>query len=150
MVPVEALAAIAGSGASNEVARIVGTALGKRAAARIGQTNGATVEAFATALGGELAVAGYGALSFERWGRALVLVVEHAAVPDPMLGAMLAHAIEAASGRGDVACATLAREGETARLLVASKASAARVNAWLEDGVKWGEALTRLHSGGAA
>ena len=90
LVPVEALAAVGKSGAADEVAGIVGSAIGKRVAARLGNSNGATIEAFATALGGELAVAGYGSLSLERWGRALVLVVEHAALPDAMLGTMLA------------------------------------------------------------
>jgi hypothetical protein len=146
LVPVEALAAVGKSGAAEEVAGIVGGAIGKRVASRLGAASGATVEAFATALGGELAVAGYGSLSVERWGRALVLVVEHTALPDAMLGTLLASAIAATSTRGDVTCAALGTEDETARFLVTSKSSAARVRGWIDGGVKWGEALARLHS----
>ncbi len=145
LVPVEALAAVGKSGAAEEVAGIIGGAIGKRVASRAG-ASGATVEAFATALGGELAVAGYGSLSLERWGRALVLVVDHTVLPDAMLGTLLASAIAATSARGEVACAALGREGETARFLVTSKSSASRVRGWIDSGVKWGDALARLHS----
>lgn len=147
LVPVEALAAIGKSGAADEVARIVGAAIGKRAAAHLGKD--ASVEAFTSAFAGELAVAGYGSLSVERWGRALVLVVARSPIPDAMLATLLAAGVEAATGRGEVACASLGSEGEATRLLVASKESAARVRAWLGDGVKWGEALVRLHGGAA-
>lgn len=148
LVPVEALAAVGKSGAADEVAGIVGSAIGKRVSARLGNaaSGSATIEAFATALGGELAVAGYGSLSMERWGRALVLVVEHTALPDAMLGKVLAVAIAATSMRGEIVCEALGRDGETARFLVAAKASAARVRGWIDSGVKWGEALARLHS----
>jgi hypothetical protein len=146
LVPIEALAAIGKSGAADDVARIIGAAIGKRAASHAG--GGASVEAFTNALGGELAVAGYGSLAVERWGRALVVVVTKSAVPESMLATLVASAIGAASRR-TVACATLGTDGEETRLLVTNDSAAAKVRAWLGDGVKWGDAIARLHGGAA-
>jgi len=146
LVPVEALAAIGKSNAADEVAKTIGAAVGKRAAARLG--GGASVEAFANALGGELAVAGFGTLTVERWGKALVIAVAHSAVPDAMLATLVAAAIEAVSGRV-ASCVVLAHSGGSTRLLVASESGAAKVRAWMSDGAHWGDALARLNGGAA-
>src|SRR5215469_14307836 len=53
--------------------RALGAAIGRRAASRM-DAKSASVEAFVTQLAGEAAIAGIGALSVERWGRALVVV----------------------------------------------------------------------------
>jgi hypothetical protein len=146
IVPVEAFDAIASSTAADAVASSIGAAIGKRVASRVGDVRAATIEAVTTQLAGELAVAGYGALSLERWGRALVLVVEGAALPGAMLERVIASALSAATGNGVVACATLGRDATTARVLVASEGAADRARQWIASGVAWGDVLTRLHT----
>jgi hypothetical protein len=146
IVPVDAFDAIAASSAADAVAASIGSAIGKRVATRLGDVRGATIEAVTTQLAGELAVAGYGALSLERWGRALVLVVEGSALPGAMLERVVASALAAASGSKEIACATLGRDASTARLLVASSGAADRVRQWIASGVAWGDVLTRLHT----
>src|SRR5579883_3206155 len=96
LVPVEVLEEIARTPAAEVAGRAMGAAIGKRAASRLGDAGAASVEAFVTQLAGEMAVAGYGVLSVERWGRALVVVVEHCALPEPLLGAVLAAALASA------------------------------------------------------
>jgi hypothetical protein len=146
IVPVEAIDAIASSSAADAVASAIGTAVGKRVLSRIGDVRAATIEAVTTQLAGELAVAGYGALSLERWGRALVLVVEGSALPAAMLERVIASALSAASGSQGIACATLGRDATTARVLVASEGAADRARQWIASGVAWGDVLTRLHT----
>ncbi|HTV26025.1 MAG TPA: hypothetical protein VMG12_45320, partial [Polyangiaceae bacterium] len=62
------------------VVRQLGAALGKqagtRARTRLGQTQGASLEAIVEQLGGELSLGGFGVLSIERWGQALVARIE--------------------------------------------------------------------------
>src|SRR5262249_55758598 len=82
LVPAEALgalAAAAGAEATRAFGRTLGEALGRRAGGRLaegGGLRGASADAVIEHLGGELALAGLGSLSLERWGRALVLVVD--------------------------------------------------------------------------
>jgi hypothetical protein len=146
IVPVEAFDAIASSSAADAVASSIGSAIGKRVGSRLGDVRAATIEAVTTQLAGELAVAGYGALSLERWGRALVLVVEGSALPGAMLERVVASALSAATGNKGVACATLGRDATTARVLVASGGAADRARQWIASGVAWGDVLTRLHT----
>ena len=154
LVPAEApraLADAAGPEAAAAFGRAMGEAMGRRAASRLGAGAGvdeAPVEAVVEHLGGELALAGLGSLGLERWGRALVLVVDQSplgAAGDGLLGAALAAALEAAAGR-EVRTLLLGRDAVRARFLVGGSAGVARVEAWLEDGVPWGEALVRLHA----
>jgi hypothetical protein len=127
--------------------RALGAAIGRRAAARM-DAKTASVEAFVTQLAGEAAIAGIGALSVERWGRALVVVVEGSPLVGTLLAPLVASAIEAAAGRA-VSATILARDERAARLLVASEAGVGRVRDWVASGVPWGDALTKLHGGGA-
>src|SRR5262245_44225278 len=75
-----ALCQAAGPDATSIFARAVGDAIGEAIARRFeragGDAKGATIESVVEHLGGELALAGFGALSIERWGRALVFVVD--------------------------------------------------------------------------
>ena len=98
-------------------------------------------------LGGEIAIAGLGALELERWGHALVLVIDHSplgAVGDALIEAVLAAAIEAATGKR-VRTLALARDATRARFLVAGGAAVEKARAWLSEGMSWGEALAKLH-----
>jgi len=127
--------------------RALGTAIGRRTAARMDPSN-APIDAFVTQLAGEAAIAGVGALSIERWGRALVVVVEDSPLSGALLAPLVAAAVEAASGK-HVACALLSRDERTARVLLGSEAGISRAREWIASGVPWGEALVKLHGGAA-
>jgi hypothetical protein len=126
--------------------RALGAAIGRRAAARMDPTS-VPIDAFVTQLAGEAAIAGVGALSIERWGRALVVVVEDSPLSGTLLAPLVAAAVEAASGK-HVACALLSRDERTARVLLGSERGIARAREWIASGVPWGEALVKLHGGG--
>ncbi|MBV9948468.1 MAG: hypothetical protein JOZ69_16575 [Myxococcales bacterium] len=126
--------------------RAMGTAIGRRAAARVGDVQAASVEAFVAQLSGEAAVAGIGSLHVERWGRALVVVVQGSPLAGSLLVSLVAAALEAASGR-PARGALLSRDDAAARIFVGSEASVGRVREWIASGARWSEALVRLHEG---
>jgi hypothetical protein len=153
LVPADAflaLARAAGPEVTSAFARAMGEAMGRRVAARLSADGvaAAPVEVVVEHLGGELALAGLGALGLERWGKAAVLVVDQSPLGgdgDTLLGGVLAASIEAAAGRSvHVLC--LGRDGVRARFLVGGQAGVDKVRAWLAEGIPWGEALVRLHS----
>ncbi len=141
------LVMIAGPEAAAAVGRSLGSALGNRVASRLGGPSGvgaSSVETVLAHLGGELSLAGLGTLAVERWGRALVMVVDRPAVADlGFLASILEGALETASGK-PARCISLGRDGTLARALVASDASIERARSWLDEGIAWGEVLVRL------
>lgn len=155
LVPAEALAALAnaaGREASEAFAKALGEPLGQRVARRLGgsadKAREASVDEVVDHLGGELALAGLGSLSLERWGRAVVLVVDQSPLlgaGEGLLAAILSSALRGATGR-DARCAPLMREGVRTRFLVASEKAAERAQGWLKDGASWGDVLARLHT----
>jgi len=154
LVPADALAALCASADENAVAsfgRALGEGMGLRVAKRFGETSGvrhASLEDVVDHLGGELALAGLGTLGAERWGRALVLVLDQSPLGeagDALLTATLAGALRAATGT-DATIARLARDGARLRMLVTNEPAASRLRAWLDEGLAWGEALVRLHA----
>jgi hypothetical protein len=159
LVPAKALAELCakvGDDAADSLGRALGDAIGARVARRLagadGGVRGAPVEAFVEHLAGELALAGFGSLGAERWGRAMLLVVDHCpfgASGDRLLATLLGAALSVATGT-DATCVLLARDGDRARLLVAGSAGADQVRSWLGSGVGWGEALVRLHGPSSA
>jgi hypothetical protein len=151
LVPLSAFDDIVLSAAPEAVqafGRGLGASIGKRAGARLGGAEQASMEAFVTQLAGEAAIAGVGVLSLERWGRALVIVVEGSPLSGTLLGPVVASAIEAASGRR-VWTTLLSRDEKVARLFVGSERGTARVREWLAAGVPWADAIARLQGGGA-
>ncbi len=151
LVPAAALDDLVRSAAPEAVevlGRALGAAIGRRAAARMGDPQSASLETFVAQLGGEAAVAGVGALSIERWGRALVIVIEDSPLVGTLLVHTLASAVEASSGRR-ASCTLLSRDDRIARILVSSERAAARVRAWIASGVGWNEAVIKLHEGAA-
>jgi hypothetical protein len=150
LVPVAALVDLARAAPPEAVAalgRAIGAGIGHRAAARIGDAKASTLEEFITQLAGEAAVAGVGVWSVERWGRALVIVVDEglsSAIIAPIVGA----AIQAASGR-PVGCTLLSSDDRTSRVLVSSDRAVDRVRQGIASGLSWGEAITRLHGEGS-
>ena len=158
IVPAEALAALAraaGPEASRAFGRVVGEAIGVRVASGLAEIDGvraAGVGAVVEHLGGELAMTGLGSLSVERWGRALVLVIDQSplgAGGDGLLECVLAGALEAAMGERS-SVVVLARDEVRVRFLVTGPAGADKVRTWLSEGVPWGDALVRLHDPKAA
>ena len=126
--------------------RALGAAIGRRAAARLEDPKAASIEGFITQLAGEGALAGVGVFGIERWGRALVIVIERSPLVGTLLAPLVASAIEAASGR-KVWTALLSRDEHAARVLVASERAIERVREALASGKAWGEALAMLHAG---
>jgi hypothetical protein len=134
--------------AVDALGRALGSGIGRRAAARLGDAQGASMEEFVAQLAGEAALAGVGVLSVERWGRALVVVVEESPLSGSLLAPTIASALEAASGRR-VWYLLLSRDERAARLLVASERAVGRVRAWVASGMGWGEALAKVQGGEA-
>jgi hypothetical protein len=151
LVPIEALDGLLMSApqeAAETLGRALGAAVGRRAAVRMGDPQDASIDAFVTQLAGEAAVAGIGALSVERWGHALVVVIDDSPLVGTLLAAFVASALEAATGRR-AHCTLLARDHRTVRILVGSERSIARAREWIASGVRWSEAIVKLHGGGA-
>jgi hypothetical protein len=141
--------------AVDALARSMGAAIGRRAAARLaadGAGDGspaavrASVDDVVTQIAGEAALAGVGSFSLERWGRAMVAVLENSPLPAVFLPPLVAAALESAAGRA-VACMLLERDERVARVLVASESAVARVRDRMADGAGWSEAIAALHGG---
>ena len=149
LVPASALVELALS-ASTEAAeafgRALGSAVGRRAATRIGDAAGSSLEDFITHLAGEAALAGLGVLSVERWGRALVVLLEESPLFGPLVAPFVGAALEAASGR-TVATTVLSNDARLVRVLVSSEGAVGRVRGWIAGGTSWGDAITRLQGG---
>ncbi len=144
-----ALAALPGEERSR-LAQAIGDTMGQRVARRLSAAPQGTVspEDLLDHLGGEVALAGLGSLSLERWGRALVLVLDHCPLlPEQNLfvAAILQGALSSATGRPS-AVVTLAQDGPRARLLVASRSTADKAQELLKSGAPWSELLVRLHA----
>lgn len=151
LVPLTALVDLANAAppaAVESLGRAIGAAIGARAAAQIGDATGTSLEGFVTQLAGEAALAGIGVLSIERWGRALVVVLEDSRLPGALISALIGSALDAASGR-KVATALLSHEAQAARVLVSSESAVRRVREWMASGVPWGHAIAKLHGGGS-
>jgi hypothetical protein len=162
LVPADALSALcaaAGDDATAAFGRAIGVPMGRRIASRFaGESAGehaderdgvrkASVEEIVDHLGGEMAIAGLGSLVIERWGHALILVVDSSPLEgagDRLLEAVLAGALEAATGR-TVHALAIARDTTRVRVLIAGSAAIAKAKAWIDQGMTWGEALARLH-----
>jgi hypothetical protein len=151
LLPATALANLllyASADAGAGLGRAVGESIGRRVAARLAGGSTPTIEGFTTALAGEAAVAGIGVLSVERWGRALVVVIEQSPLPASLMAPLVAGALELGAGRK--AYAALLMHGESAsRVLVASEGGIERVRGWIASGVSWGDALVKLQGGGS-
>ena len=131
----------------------LGTEAGRRVADQLGDSlRSAGVEGFVEHLGGNLALLGLGSVSLERWGKALVFVVTGSPLGgagDGLLAAVLEGALQRCLGR-EPRLVVLGRDADHVRLLAAGDKGAAKMRTWLGQGVSWGDALARLHDGGAA
>jgi hypothetical protein len=141
---------IGGDPVAVAMGRALGAACGRSVVARFGSPDAvraAALEDVLSELHGVLSIAGLGALGLERWGRAMVLVVEHAPVDGAaLLEALVDAALREATAR-DVGSVAFPRGPEGAiRLLVANRETAARARAWLSEGISWSEVLIRLQN----
>lgn len=154
LVPASALEALDRTtpGALAHIGAEVGRGCGARVAARLGgdaAVRSSTLEVVVTHLAGELAIAGLGAVHLERWGKAMVIVVTNPGVnSDGFLGAVLAGAIGAATGR-EVAIQSLGRDGSVARYFVGAQPTALKARSLLSQGKSWGEILSILQKASA-
>jgi len=151
VVPKEALLELlsaAGHEAARNFGHQLGVDVGQRTSERLGSgIHQATVETFVDHLGGELALLGLGSLAVERWGMALVIVIDGAASSQSGI-ALISSAVSGALERtlsADATAIQLAQSDHKLRLLVVSKVVAPRVEQWLTDKVAWGDVIARLH-----
>ena len=90
-----------------------------------------------------------GLLSVERWGRALVVVLDDS----PLLGTLVVPFVTAAlkgASKRNVSGVLLAYGPRAARVLVSSERAVNRVRGWIASGVSWGDAIAKLHGGGGS
>jgi hypothetical protein len=161
MVPAGALVALCQAAGDDETATLghaIGEAMGRRVAVRLSggsddrrdAVRRAGLEKVVEHLSGEFALLGFGALAAERWGRALVFVIDQSPLGeegDGLLGEILQAAVHAFAGQhGRVL--KLHREGVRARFLVISGAAVEGVRERLQRGESWGSVLAALHQGG--
>jgi hypothetical protein len=149
LVPAEVMASACAQ-LDSTVVRQLGTALGKPAGARVrtrlAQAAAASLEQIVEQLGGELSLGGFGSLSVERWGQALVVRIEGyplAGHGQELLGGYVEGALSASVER-EVTALPLERTPQSLRLLLCNKAAGAKVKGWLLSGSSWGDALAAL------
>jgi hypothetical protein len=163
LVPAEALVALAEAAGAQAVAsfgQALGEAMGRRVSVRLGAgrqgveqrqqaVRSAPFERVVDHLAGEVALAGLGALGAERWGRALVLLLEHcplSAGGENLLEHVLAAAITAATGT-KASLVVLDREEARLRLLLVGAEVGPAVRARLERGEGWATLLATIQRG---
>jgi hypothetical protein len=124
--------------------RSLGKRMGEHAARSLGgDVAGQSPEDVLQHAAGTLALLGWGTLSMERWGRALVLVLEGAPQLDADslgLAALLGGLLTSLGGR-DVACVPI---GRSARFVVVHPQVAETVWSWAKEGVSLPEIVGRL------
>jgi hypothetical protein len=161
MVPAEALVALCNKAGDEEAAAMghaIGEAMGRRARVRLAgggdnrhdQVRRVEFEQVISQLAGEVALTGIGCLSAERWGKALVLVVDQSPLGedgDALMAEILQAALHALVGR-EIRVMKLQREGVRARFLAVSGAVAEAVRERIRSGENWGAVLSALHAGG--
>jgi hypothetical protein len=138
----------------------VGNEIGRRVVERLAPSmTNVSPEQMVDRLGGELALMGLGSLTFEFWGRAMVLAVVDSPLVfgdggrpadggDRLLSAVLEAALVRATGR-QARVVPLSRLDNTARFVVCNDNAKRHVLEWLGEGCHYGEALARLNDAGA-
>ncbi|MBL8743829.1 MAG: hypothetical protein JNK04_22125 [Myxococcales bacterium] len=107
----------------------------------------ASLETVVELLGGELATMGLGSLRVERWGQALLFVLDPCTLDeraDEMLCGIVEGALESVAARPASAIVIDRAEG-SARILVASAGAVERAKEILAKGSSFVEVITALH-----
>jgi hypothetical protein len=137
----------AGPEVAVSIALQMGESMGKRVALRLGGRDGvrrAATEDMVTALAAEVSLAGLGALSLERWGKAMLLVIHNApSIEHKFLAALFEGALGSSTG-SPAHCAVVASDAGCVRILVGSATALDRVRDWISQGSGWADALARL------
>jgi hypothetical protein len=133
------------------VVRQLGTALGRQSGARVrtrlAHAAAATLEQIVEQLGGEISLGGFGSLTIERWGRALVARIDGYPLGghgQELLGGYIEGALQTSVER-EVTALPLERTAQSLRFLLCNKGVASKVKGWLLAGNSWGDALAGLH-----
>lgn len=161
IVPADALVALCRAAGEDEAAAMghaIGDGIGRRIAVRIAggdddrvaAVRKTSIEEVVNQLAGEIAVIGIGSLSAERWGKALVFIVDQSPLGeegDELLATILQSALAVLVGQ-QARVLRLHREGVRARFLTVSGAVVEAVRARLERGEDWGSVLAALHQKG--
>ncbi len=134
---------------ASKTMRAFGHELGDRGRSRLSSPSHVTMENVLGELAVEFASAGLGMLSFERWGRALVVVLANGPIQGVHAAALVEGAMSGISGRAVIG-ARLHDEAGTTRVLLTSQKGADRVDALLKSGMSWGNALVELQKGSAS
>ena len=149
LLPADLVTAICGRLEAG-VVRQLGASLGKQAGTRIrsrlAQVSTPSLEVMVDQLGGELSLAGFGSLSVERWGQALVARVSGyplAGQGQELLGGYFEGALQTAVER-EVTALPLERSEQALRFLLCGKAASSTVKGWLLGGASWADALASL------
>lgn len=98
-------------------------------------------------LGAELAVLGFGALRIERWGRALLFVLDPcslSAAQDPFVEGLFEGALASVADR-DVHALVVDRTGETARVLIGGESAIERAAPLVAEGQYFTDVIRILH-----
>jgi hypothetical protein len=165
LVPAAALSALfAGEGGPRGFGRALGVGAVGRVAARFAANaramqgggrgpnvrammRSASLEMVVELLGGELATMGLGSLRVERWGQALLFVLDPCTLDergDEMLCGLLEGALESVAAR-PASAIVIDRADSSVRVLVASEEAVARAKQILERGSSFVEVITALH-----
>jgi hypothetical protein len=130
--------------------RSLGKRVGEDAARSLGsEVKAATPEAVVTHASGVLALLGWGTLSLERWGRALVVFIEGAPQLDNDrlgLAALLGGLLTSLGGR-DIACVPV---NDGSRFVVVHPSIAEAVWTWTKEGKSLSDVVARLAPEGSA
>lgn len=163
MVPAEALVSLCQAAGDEETAAFahaIGEAAGRRIGVRLaggsanrhGAAREAAFETVVHHLAGELALLGIGSVSAERWGKALVLIVDQSpfgADGDGLVAQILQSAIHALVDE-PARVLRLHRDGVRGRFLIVSGAAAHGVQERLDAGESWGSVIATMHGGTGA
>lgn len=135
---------------SREIGRSSGEAIAERARNRARTTDetlrGVDLGKVVDLVGGELALLGIGNLRIERWGKALLFVLDPCpldARADQFLAGLIEGAVYVAGGR-EVGAAVIDRGEELVRLLVGTKSTVALAETMRNDGMLFTEVVSRL------
>ena len=161
LVPAAALSALFEGEGPRAFGRAVGVGAVGRVAARFAanaRTAGrglnvrelmrsASLEMVVELLGGELATMGLGSLRVERWGQALLFVLDPCTLDeraDKMLCGLVEGALESVAAR-PASAIVVDRADSSTRILVASATAVARAKQILAKGSSFVEVITELH-----
>lgn len=100
-------------------------------------------------VGGEIAISGLGGLRIERWGKALLLVLDPCPLPRTLDGFVLGlfEGIVEQVGERPVSCTVIDRADDLVRVLISNAGAARRAETMMTEGYVFTEIVARLQEG---